>query len=241
MRAGGAQYGGPVPNLTINTNNTGQQAAAETGNSGAPLFPNGNYPYSSFGYDQFAWFLNDIARVDRGRTPWVIVAWHQPPYNSYSTHYKEFECERQHIEPFLYANGVDIVMHGHVHAYERTFPVNNYTVDPCGMRWITIGDGGNIEGLYKTFAAESGTCTCTASNGDLSSNGCPCQGVAPSTQPQVGSPLRMRLADPSLDVLSLISGPCFKARSPLTALVRSTAAWYDTCAPSAHGVRCGRH
>lgn len=28
---------------------------------------------------------------------------------------------------------------GHVHAYERTTPVNNYTVDPCGTVHITIG------------------------------------------------------------------------------------------------------
>ena len=101
-----------MPNITINTNQTTQLAAAELGNSGSILNPNGNYPYSTFGYDQFSWFLNDIARVDRGRTPWVIVGWHQPPYNSYSTHYKEFECGRQEIEPYLYANGVDIVLHG---------------------------------------------------------------------------------------------------------------------------------
>ncbi len=101
-----------MPNITINTNQTTQLAAAELGNSGSILNPNGNYPYSTFGYDQFSWFLNDISRVDRGRTPWVIVGWHQPPYNSYSTHYKEFECGRQEIEPYLYANGVDIVLHG---------------------------------------------------------------------------------------------------------------------------------
>ena len=101
-----------MPNTTINTNQTTQLAAAELGNSGSILNPNGNYPFATFGYDQFSWFLNDIARVDRGRTPWVIVGWHQPPYNSYSTHYKEFECGRQEIEPYLYANGVDIVMHG---------------------------------------------------------------------------------------------------------------------------------
>ena len=107
-----AQYGGPVPNITINTNMSTQAAAAETGNSGTPIYPNGNYPYSTFGYDQFSWFLNDIGRVNRAVTPWVIVAWHQPPYNSYSTHYKEFECGRLQIEPFLYANGVDLVLHG---------------------------------------------------------------------------------------------------------------------------------
>lgn len=33
-------------------------------------------------------------------------------YNSYSVHYKEAECLRQTLEPFLYNYGVDVVMHG---------------------------------------------------------------------------------------------------------------------------------
>ena len=36
---------------------------------------------------------------------------------------------------------------GHVHAYERTHPVYDYNLDPCGAVHITIGDGGNSEGL----------------------------------------------------------------------------------------------
>lgn len=77
---------------------------------------------------------------------------------------------------------------GHVHAYERTFPVNNYAVDPCGMRYLTVGDGGNIEGLYKTFAAQPGTCTCTSVQSSASANACPCLAVTPSFQPQVRRP-----------------------------------------------------
>jgi hypothetical protein len=38
-------------------------------------------------------------------------------------------------------------MAGHVHSYERSTPVYNYTVDLCGSVHITIGDGGNSEGL----------------------------------------------------------------------------------------------
>ena len=33
-------------------------------------------------------------------------------YNSYTTHFKEAECLRQQVEPFLYNFGVDIVFHG---------------------------------------------------------------------------------------------------------------------------------
>ena len=78
---------------------------------------------------------------------------------------------------------------GHVHAYERTFPVNNYVVDPCGVRYLTVGDGGNIEGLYKTFAAQPGTCTCTSVQSATAANACPCLAVAPSFQPAVRRPL----------------------------------------------------
>lgn len=34
-----------------------------------------------------------------------------------------------------------------MHSYERTAPMNNYLVDPCGAVHITIGDAGNSEGL----------------------------------------------------------------------------------------------
>ena len=53
------------------------------------------------------------------------------------------------------------------------------------MRWLVMGDGGNIEGLYKTFAAQPNTCPCTPVNNDTYSNGCPCQDVSPSTLPAV--------------------------------------------------------
>jgi hypothetical protein len=42
--------------------------------------------------------------------------------------------------------GVDLVFNGHVHAYERTHPMYRYKVDNCGPMYVTIGDGGNIEG-----------------------------------------------------------------------------------------------
>ena len=81
---------------------------------------------------------------------------------------------------------------GHVHAYERTFPINNYAVDQCGVRWLTMGDGGNVEGLYKTFASQNGTCFCTPINNSTSSNGCPCTNVLPSSAPQVPLPRHLR-------------------------------------------------
>lgn len=38
---------------------------------------------SAIGANQLNWLLNDLAAVNRAVTPWVIVTWHQPTYNSY--------------------------------------------------------------------------------------------------------------------------------------------------------------
>ena len=54
---------------------------------------------------------------------------------------------RQIYEPMFNQYGVDILLHGHVHSYERTNPVIQYAADPtgCAPTYITIGDGGNLE------------------------------------------------------------------------------------------------
>lgn len=49
-------------------------------------------------------------------------------------HYKEVECFRQSYEPLLVDYQVDLVMSGHVHAYERTKPVVEYKVCVTGFR-----------------------------------------------------------------------------------------------------------
>jgi hypothetical protein len=48
-------------------------------------------------------------------------------------------------------------MAGHVHGYERSAPVFNYTLDACAPVYLTLGDGGNInDGLLKTFVDTPG-------------------------------------------------------------------------------------
>lgn len=63
---------------------------------------------------QYAWLKDDLHQLDRTVTPWLVAAWHPPWYNSYSSHYQEFECMRQEMEALLYQYGVDIVFSGHV-------------------------------------------------------------------------------------------------------------------------------
>jgi hypothetical protein len=97
---------------------------------------------------QYQWLVNDLESVDRSQTPWVIVVMHCPWYNSNVAHYHEQQADlmQASMEPVFYKYHVNIVLAGHVHAYERTYPVyqNNTVAD--GVTYITIGDGGNKEG-----------------------------------------------------------------------------------------------
>ncbi|XWS09100.1 hypothetical protein CRYUN_Cryun40dG0057200 [Craigia yunnanensis] len=69
--------------------------------------------YNSTGA-QYAWLKEDLCKVDRTVTPWLVAAWHPPWYNSYSSHYQEFECMRQEMEELLNQYGVDMVFSGHM-------------------------------------------------------------------------------------------------------------------------------
>ncbi|RAL54486.1 unnamed protein product [Cuscuta campestris] len=113
---------------------------------------------------QYSWLVEDLKKFNRSVTPWLVAAWHPPWYNSYSSHYQEFECMRLEMEHLLYEYGVDIVFSGHVHAYERTNRVYNYSLDPCGPVYITVGDGGNIEKVDVDFADDYGKCPSDVDN-----------------------------------------------------------------------------
>ncbi|KAK6149298.1 hypothetical protein DH2020_016823 [Rehmannia glutinosa] len=97
--------------------------------------------------DQYRWLKADLPKVDRERTPWIIVLFHVPWYNSNEAHQGEGDDMMAAMEPLLHAAGVDVMFAGHVHAYERSKRVFNGRSDPCGAVHITIGDGGNSEGL----------------------------------------------------------------------------------------------
>ncbi|XP_010549271.1 PREDICTED: fe(3+)-Zn(2+) purple acid phosphatase 12 [Tarenaya hassleriana] len=116
--------------------------------------------YSSFGKytPQYKWLEKEFRRVDRTVTPWLIVLVHCPFYSSYVHHYMEGETMRVMYEPWFVRYKVDAVFAGHVHAYERSERVSNiaYNIangkcepiyDDSAPVYITIGDGGNLEGL----------------------------------------------------------------------------------------------
>jgi 3',5'-cyclic AMP phosphodiesterase CpdA len=82
------------------------------------------------GPQQAAWLEADLAQ---NQQPWTIVSGHRPPYSS-GEHgsSKEF---RTVFGPTLELYGVDLVLSGHEHDYERTKPIN-------GVTYIVTGGGG---------------------------------------------------------------------------------------------------
>ncbi|XP_010527652.1 PREDICTED: probable purple acid phosphatase 20 [Tarenaya hassleriana] len=111
--------------------------------------------YTDFGptSDQYKWLENDIKKIDRKITPWVVAVVHAPWYSSNKAHLGEDESVKmkEDMETMLYQARVDLVFAGHVHAYERFSRVYQDKFDKCGPMYITIGDGGNLEGLASKY------------------------------------------------------------------------------------------
>lgn len=82
------------------------------------------------GCDQMVWFENDLkmAAANRDSVPWIVLSLHRPVYCSDDSQYDshspggEFQAA---LEPYLLQYDVDLVIQGHMHAYERIHPVNN--------------------------------------------------------------------------------------------------------------------
>ncbi|GAB4833395.1 Probable purple acid phosphatase 20 [Ancistrocladus abbreviatus] len=112
-----------------------------------------SYTHFSSDSDQYAWLQNDLSSIDRTKTPWVFVLLHAPWYNSNYAHQGEKASVgmKASMEGLLYQYHVDVVFAGHVHAYERFTRVYNGQADECGPVYITIGDGGNREGLASNY------------------------------------------------------------------------------------------
>ncbi|HKQ38794.1 MAG TPA: metallophosphoesterase, partial [Verrucomicrobiae bacterium] len=72
------------------------------------------------------WLRNDLAAVMQD---WIIAFWHHPPYTK-GSHNSDAEVEliemRQNMLPILEDGGVDLVLCGHSHSYERSFLLDGH-------------------------------------------------------------------------------------------------------------------
>jgi hypothetical protein len=87
--------------------------------AGTHIIMLGSYAEFDTDSEQYAWLVADLAKIDRKRTPWVVVVLHAPWYNTNIAHQGEGESMRIAMEELLYKARVDLVYSGHVHAYER--------------------------------------------------------------------------------------------------------------------------
>jgi hypothetical protein len=123
------------------------------------------------------WLESDLAATTKD---WIIAYWHHPPY-TWGTHTSDGETEliemRQFAGPILESYGVDLVLCGHSHVYERSYLLNGHyghssTLAPSMM--IDSGSGSPFQGeLYRKPAggigAHQGTvyvvCGCSGEGG----------------------------------------------------------------------------
>ncbi|KAJ6420809.1 hypothetical protein OIU84_028221 [Salix udensis] len=129
------------------------------------------YTYYDKSSDQYEWLEADLYNVNRNVTPWLVAVWYPPWYSTFKARYREAECMRVEMEDLLYEHGVDIVFNAHVHAYERSNRVYNYSLDPCGPVYITVGDGGSREDIAVTHADDPDECPEPSTTADLDIGG----------------------------------------------------------------------
>jgi acid phosphatase len=84
-------------------------------------------------YEQYQWLKKDLASIDRKKTPWIFAMSHRPMYSSETASYQK--NLRAAFEGLLLEHGVDAYFSGHIHWYERLFPLGvNGTIDKASIK-----------------------------------------------------------------------------------------------------------
>lgn len=110
----------------------------------------GASPFNSFSTSPFTdWLHADLQANDK---PWVVAYVHQPPHTDGSHESDAFwevymEAMRENIMPILESYGVDLIMAGHSHVYERSYLINGFYDLPADFdanQHIVDGSSGKL-------------------------------------------------------------------------------------------------
>jgi hypothetical protein len=118
------------------------------------------------------WLEMDLSATDQ---PWVIAFWHHPPYSK-GSHDSDTETQlvemRENALPILEAAGVDLVLCGHSHLYERSYLIHGAYDTPTTSAGhiLDMGDGA-IEGDGAYTKTADGTLYVVAGHGGTSVSG----------------------------------------------------------------------
>jgi hypothetical protein len=90
-----------------------------------------------------AWLRDDLAA---NTNRWLIALFHHPPYTK-GSHDSDTEVElvemRQNLVPILEEGGVDFVLSGHSHSYERSFLLSGHYGSSATLGGSMVVDGGS--------------------------------------------------------------------------------------------------
>jgi acid phosphatase type 7 len=142
-------------------------------NAEAGGMPSGTENYYSFDYGNIHFISLDSMTSDRSANgpmmtwlrsnlasttqPWIIAFWHHPPYSK-GSHDSDTEIEliemRENALPILEEAGVDLVLAGHSHSYERSFLISGHYGHSTTFNQSMIKDGGSgradtADGAYE--------------------------------------------------------------------------------------------
>jgi hypothetical protein len=114
------------------------------------------------------WLISDLAAAT---ADWTIAFFHHPPYTK-GNHNSDAEAElieiRQNILPILEANGVDLVLNGHSHCWERSYLLHGHYGDSSTLSASMKIDGGDGRedgtGAYRKNERGEGTVYTVAGN-----------------------------------------------------------------------------
>lgn len=107
----------------------------------------------SVGGAMLTWLQDDLQNTTQ---PWIIAFWHHPPYTK-GSHDSDVATElidmRVNALPILEAYGVDLVLTGHSHSYERSFLIDGHYGSSSSFIASMKKDGGDGrdsgDGVYK--------------------------------------------------------------------------------------------
>ncbi|MFP5369171.1 MAG: purple acid phosphatase family protein, partial [Actinomycetes bacterium] len=97
-------------------------------------------PYGP-GSPQYAFAEAELAA--RQQAAWQIVVVHSPPYNSTSSPAGGSPGVRRDLVPLFERHGVDLVLSGDSHNYQRSKPLLGGAPAPGGVTYVLTGGGGN--------------------------------------------------------------------------------------------------
>jgi 3',5'-cyclic AMP phosphodiesterase CpdA len=111
---------------------------------------------------QKSWLAQDLAATQQ---PWKVVFFHHPPWSS-GAHGSQLAMRRE-FAPLFEQYGVDLVLTGHDHNYERSKPMKGDGVAATGTRGVTyvvVGSGG---ATLRTFPIAQPSWTAYRNNTDM--------------------------------------------------------------------------